>query len=730
MDNQPTILAVDDDPASLALLVRTLTQAGHLVRPADSGELALAAALAAPPDLVLLDIRMKGMSGLEVCRRFRAVGALSAIPIILLSAVAGSDEWAAGLRLGASDYIIKPFQTEELLSRVSTHLSLRRARSSVEQQGLLLQQANRHLQLELVVRRRAEEELRHTLDRAERSRLAVLSILEDQRQSEMRLREQTHLLSESQRVGHVGSWFWDLAGPVAWSEETYRIYGVSPDAFVPTAESMIALIHPDDRAAMQAWIAACMAQSGPAELEFRIVLPDGTIRYAMGRGGAVGGAGGRLAHIAGTVQDITERRLAEAERAQLESDFRQIQKMESVGRLAGGVAHDFNNMLAVILGRLDLAIKQVSPDAPLYADLIDIRDAAVRSAALTRQLLAFARKQTVAPRALDLNEVVTRMSKMLRSLIGENIDLKWLAHANLWPVNVDPAQIDQILTNLCLNARDAISSVGTITIETSNSALDAAFRTAHPGSVAGDHASLAVSDDGCGMDKEQLSRAFEPFFTTKAVGKGTGLGLSTVYGIVKQNGGYIDVQSEPNHGTTVRIYLPRYTGEAVVVLAAEAADDTAGALPRGGETILLVEDEPALLRLTTRMLEDQGYEVLAASTPGGAIEMARNGACRASLLITDVIMPEMNGQTLARHLLTICPRLKCLFVSGYPADVIARHGVLDEGTHLLEKPFSDAGLAAAVRRALDVESHESPWHDPALADTRTGSTGQRTSSPS
>ena len=707
MNRQSTVLAVDDDPASLALLVRTLTQAGHVVRPADSGELALAAAVANPPDLVLLDIRMKGMSGLEVCRRFRSIGALSAIPIILLSAVAGSEEWVTGLRLGASDYIIKPFQTEELLSRVSTHLSLRRARRSVEQQTLLLEQANKELELELVVRRRAEEELRQTIDRAERSRLAMLSILEDQKQAKARLREQTLLLSESQRVGHVGRWFSDVAGLNAWSDETYRIYGVSPDAFVPTAESMIALIHPDDRAGMQAWITACMAEERPGELEFRIVQPDGTIRYAMGRGGAVRNGGGTLVHIAGTVQDITDRRLAEAERARLESDFRQIQKMESVGRLAGGVAHDFNNMLAVILGRLELAIKRVSPDSPLHTDLIDIRDAAVRSAALTRQLLAFARKQTVAPRALDLNEVVTRMSKMLRSLIGENIDLRWLAHADLWPVNVDPAQIDQILTNLCLNARDAISSVGTITIETSNSPLDEAFCAAHPGSVAGDYASLAVSDDGCGMDKEQLSRAFEPFFTTKAVGKGTGLGLSTVYGIVKQNGGFIDIQSEPNHLTTVRIYLPRHIGQAADAPAAETATETAGAMPPGGETILLVEDEPALLRLTTRMLEDQGYTVLAASTPGAAIELARNEACRASLLITDVVMPEMNGQTLAKNLLSICPRLKCLFVSGYPADVIALHGVLVEGTHFLEKPFSDVRLAAAVRSALDFESRES-----------------------
>ncbi len=708
MDDEPTILAVDDDPASLALLVRTLTHAGHVVRQADSGELALAAAVAAPPDLVLLDIRLKGMSGLEVCRRFRSTGALSTIPIILLSAVAGSEEWVAGLRLGASDYIIKPFQTEELLSRVSTHLSLRRARSSVEQQGLLLQQANKQLQLELVVRRRADDELRHALDRAERSRLAMLSILEDQKQSEMRMREQTHLLSESQRVGHVGSWFWDLAGPAAWSEETYRIYGVSPDAFVPDTGSLLALIHPDDRAAMQTWIAACLADSNPSELEFRIVLPDGTIRYVMGRGGAARDSGGKVSHIAGTVQDISERRLAEAERARLESDFRQVQKMESVGRLAGGVAHDFNNMLAVILGRLELAIKQVSPDAPLYADLIDIRDAAVRSAALTRQLLAFARKQTVAPRALDLNEVVTQMSKMLRSLIGENVDLRWLAHADLWPVSMDPAQIDQILTNLCLNARDAISGFGTITIETSNRTLDEAFCAAHPGSIAGDYASLAVSDDGCGMDEAQLSRAFEPFFTTKAVGRGTGLGLSTVYGISKQNNGFIDVESEPNHGTTVRVYLPRHIGQAVGAPYAEAPAETAGALPRGGETVLLVEDEPALLRLTTRMLDDLGYIVLAASTPGGAIELARNGGCRASLLITDVIMPEMNGQTLAENLLSICPRLRCLFISGYPADVIARHGVLGEATHFLEKPFSDVGLAAAVRGALDFESRESP----------------------
>ena len=390
------------------------------------------------------------------------------------------------------------------------------------------------------------------------------------------------------------------------------------------------------------------------------------------------------------VEDITEK-------ISLEAQLQQAQKLESVGRLAGGVAHDFNNMLGVIIGHTDLAMSRVDPDRPLFADLQEIRKAAGRSAELTQQLLAFARKQTVAPKVLDLNETVEGMLRMLRRLIGEDIDLRWLPGARMWPVKVDPSQIDQILANLCINARDAIEDVGRITIETNITSFDQAYCADHPGFTPGDFVVLAVSDDGKGMDRETLKRIFEPFFTSKEIGRGTGLGLATVYGIVRQNEGFINVYSEPGSGTTFRIYLPRHCGEP-----AEAPKEVPPApAGRGNETILLVEDEPAILNLARMLLEGFGYRVLPAPTPGEAIRLAEEFAGKIHLLIADVVMPEMNGRELAANLTSRYPGLKRLFMSGYTADVIAHHGVLDEGVNFIQKPFSVQGLAAKVREVLD-----------------------------
>ncbi|MDO8836343.1 MAG: PAS domain S-box protein [Vicinamibacterales bacterium] len=399
------------------------------------------------------------------------------------------------------------------------------------------------------------------------------------------------------------------------------------------------------------------------------------------------------------IRDITVRRKAEADQATLEAQLQQAQKMESVGRLAGGVAHDFNNMLGVILGHVDLALEQVDPARSLHADLQKIRKAAMRSANLTRQLLAFARKQTVTPKVLDVNTTVASMLEMLKRLIGENIDLTWRPAADVWAIEADPSQIDQILANLCVNARDAISGVGKLTIETGNSTIDEHYCAIHAGCVPGEYVRFAVSDTGCGMDKETQAHLFEPFFTTKPTGEGTGLGLAMVYGAVKQNRGFINVYSEPNHGTTFTVYLPRHLGPAVQV----QADGAAKPALRGHETILLVEDEPLILTLTTRMLELRGYTVLAAGTPGQAMRVTREHVGGIHLLITDVVMPEMNGRVLAKNLLLLYPSLKRLFMSGYTADVIAHHGVLEEGVQFLQKPFSAEDLAAKVRDVLDAE---------------------------
>lgn len=415
---------------------------------------------------------------------------------------------------------------------------------------------------------------------------------------------------------------------------------------------------------------------------------DGTLYTEETTISPVRDASGRIVNYVAVKRDITEH-------LRLAAQFQQSQKMEAMGRLAGGVAHDFNNMLGVILGYAELALCQVDPAQPLHADLEEILKAANRSTEITRQLLAFDRKQTIIPVALDLNHTVESMLKMLRRLIGEDIDLGWLPEVGVCPIKMDPVQVDQILVNLCVNARDAIADVGKVTIETGNAVFDETYCADHAGFVAGEYVLLAVSDDGCGIDKEILDRIFEPFFTSKGVGQGTGLGLSTVYGTVKQNNGFINVYSEPGKGTTFRIYLPRYADQAVVTQREEAAEIP----PSHGETVLVLEDEAANLQMDKAMLERLGYRVLAAGTPGEAIRLAEKHSSEIQLLITDVVMPEMNGWDLAERLQSLYPSMKILFMSGYTANVIA-HRVLDEGVNFIQKPFSMKDLAIKVRDAV------------------------------
>jgi two-component system, cell cycle sensor histidine kinase and response regulator CckA len=397
-----------------------------------------------------------------------------------------------------------------------------------------------------------------------------------------------------------------------------------------------------------------------------------------------------------------ERREAEHEKVILQTQLMQAQKMESVGRLAGGVAHDFNNMLGVILGHVEMAEEQLNQTDPLLLDLLEIKKAATRSAGLTRQLLAFARKQTISPKVLDLNETVESLLKMLRRLIGEDIDLTWLPGAGLWPVKIDPTQVDQILANLTVNARDAIDGVGKIIIATANVVLDDDYCADNLGFLPGNYVLLTVRDDGCGIDEEIREHIFEPFFTTKEVGRGTGLGLATIYGIVKQNSGLINVYSEPGNGSTFRIFLPKHVGK---VLTANP-EQPAGVVQVGRETILLVEDEPSILRLGTRMLEQLGYHVLSAASPGEALQLAEEFTGNISLLLTDVIMPTMNGRDLAKRLLPLYPGMARMFMSGYTADVIAHHGVLDADVQFIQKPFSKTELSAKVREALQKKEQE------------------------
>ncbi len=404
-----------------------------------------------------------------------------------------------------------------------------------------------------------------------------------------------------------------------------------------------------------------------------------------------------VAGVTFTALDISELKQAEAERENLQAQLLQSQKIESIGRLAGGVAHDFNNMLTVILGHAELAIKNFEQSDPVHENLEIIIEAAYRSADLVRQLLAFARKQTVEPKILELNDYIANMLPMLMSLINENIDLVWKPGAELWLIRIDPSQVDQLVANLCVNARDAIDGVGKVTIETENITFDTDYCAVHTGFIPGEYVQLCVSDNGAGMDKEVLEHIFEPFFTTKGTGRGTGLGLAGVYGIVRQNNGFVNVYSEPGNGSSFKIYLPRFSGGQMKELFAKTSS-----VPHGnGELVLLVEDEVAILNVGKEMLERLGYRVLTAATPSEAIRLAHGHSDEIRLLITDVIMPEMNGRNLASVLVGMKPDLPCLFTSGYTANVIAHHGVLDNGIHFIQKPFSSKDLALAVWKILN-----------------------------
>ena len=532
--------------------------------------------------------------------------------------------------------------------------------------------------------------------------IGVLGIARDmtkRKQAEEFLKETERKLLEAQKMANLGFWVWDIhSGEVEWSDEVYNIFQLDPNGFTPQIDSIQALSPwPEEHQRDEELIRKAIENREPGAYEQKFLFPDGTIGYYYSTFQGIYDDQGNLTAIKGTVQGITEKKRAEEEQKRIKEQLQQAQKLESIGRLAGGVAHDFNNMLSIILGNTEMILDDLDSSNPVISYLHEIHKAAERSTNLTRQLLAFARKQTISPKVLDLNETIEGMLKMLRRLIGENIDLVWLPKINLWPIRLDPSQGDQILANLCVNAKDSIKNVGKVTIETDNVSFDNDYCCEHDGFKPGDYVMTALSDNGCGMDKEILDNLFEPFFTTKGVGEGTGLGLATVYGIVKQNSGFINVYSEPDKGTTFRIYFPRY-GENILpkqMPNAKKADAS------GCETILLVEDEEAILSMTKMMLERLGYSVIVSSNPMEALKTGKSHAKQIHLLITDVVMPGMNGRELSKEMYKHFPDLKCLFMSGYTANVIAHHGVLDDGMQFIQKPFSRQDLATKVRKVLD-----------------------------
>jgi signal transduction histidine kinase len=394
--------------------------------------------------------------------------------------------------------------------------------------------------------------------------------------------------------------------------------------------------------------------------------------------------------------DITENKRSHAALARTEEQFRQAQKMEAVGRLAGGIAHDFNNVLSVILSYSEMISGDLKPEEPLRADIEEIRMAAVRASDLTRHLLAFSRQQVLEAKVLNLGQSVAGMEKMLRRLLGADIDLTLLCASGLWNIKADPGQIEQVLMNLAVNARDAMPEGGKLTIETANVELDDEYARAHVEVGAGSYVMLAVSDTGDGIDKMTQARIFEPFFTTKDKGKGTGLGLATVFGIVRQSGGHVWVYSEPGKGATFKIYFPRVSGNAEVRSSERPAPDSV----RGSETILLVEDDDQVRALARNILRRNGYVVLVASNGGEAFLLCEQHGSRIHLLLTDVVLPLMSGRQIAERLASLRPEMKVLFMSGYTDDAVLQHGILDSGVAYLQKPLTPTSLTRKVRQVL------------------------------
>ena len=498
-------------------------------------------------------------------------------------------------------------------------------------------------------------------------------------------------LEEAQRIAHVGSWTLDpVTGDATWSTEMYRILGLDP-AGPPVGFAEIArLFAPESVVRVSQAVARATASGAPWHLDLEIVRPDGTHGWVASNGIAERSPTGAVMRIRGTMQDITEQH-------RLEDQLRQAQRLEAVGQLAGGIAHDFNNLLTAIRGYAELLQRSLPASDANRADAEQILLAADRAASLTRQLLAFGRRQVLQPRVLDPADVVAGVAPMLRRLLGEHIELVTHAAPDGGRVEVDPSQFEQVVVNLAVNARDAMPDGGTLTIETSNVELDADYVAVHPEVSPGPYLALTVSDTGTGMDEATKARIFEPFFTTKEQGKGTGMGLATVYGIVKQSGGSIYVYSEPDRGSSFKIYLPRIEEE----VAADAGADAPAAAPTGSETILLVEDNEAVRAFATRVLAQQGYVVIQAAQGVEALALAEAGGDMIDLLLTDVIMPGLQGHELAEQLAARQPGLRVLYISGFTENSVIRHGVVDQGIAFLPKPFTAEALSRAVRQALD-----------------------------
>jgi len=690
------ILVVEDSPTQAEALRGLLADAGYQVALASSGEDGLAQFDAGEFDVVISDIIMPGaVDGYALCRRIKA-GKRRETPVVLLTSLSDPLDIISGLECGADNFFSKSLEPVLLLDRLKLLLTTRETRARGKlRMGVQVFFMGREFTI--------TSEREQILD-------LLISTFEDavRQNRELRQREEELNAAKEELAQYAGSLEDRLRSVLnsvpdvlfSMSRDGGQVHYISPAAaqvFGYGAEEVRAdtdvwyrRVSPEDEASVRASLELAVATGKSQTVEYRFRHRDESVRGIQTTFVPVSDGSGVVSRVDGISRDVTQQR-------RLEEQFRQAQKMEAVGQLAGGVAHDFNNLLTVITSYGDLLLSDLEATDPRRKDVEEIRKAALGAAGLTRQLLAFSRQQVLEPRVLELNAIVSSAEKMLQRLIGEDIGLVTVLAPDLGAVKADPGQLEQVIMNLAVNARDAMPEGGKLTLETANMELDATYTAEHTPVRPGAYVVLSVSDTGVGMDEQTKRRIFEPFFTTKEQGKGTGLGLATVYGIVKQSGGFIWVYSEVGHGTTFKVYFPRVDEPADV--AQRAA--TLPASVRGTETVLLAEDAAALRAVARRVLERGGYTVLEAPSGKTALDLAVEHDGRIHLLITDVIMPEMSGRQLAERLKEQRPELKVLFVSGYTDDSIIRHGILEPGIAFLQKPFSPEVLARKVREVLD-----------------------------
>ena len=653
------ILVVDDSRDSLQLLSRILSAEGYRVRLAVNGELALDSIRARQPDLVLLDVRLPDINGFEVCRRLKEDENTRNIPVLFITVLDSVEDKVKGFEAGGIDYIVKPFQQAEVLARVNTHVCLSRMCNKLEQlveeRTRELEKINRQLQEEIASRKQAEAEKQLLFEAINQSSETVVIT--------------------------------DPDGNIVFVNPAFeRRTGYSKEEVIGRNPRLLKSGHHDQEFYEQLWSTILGGETWQGE--FINKKKDGSLFIEKASISPVFDPSGKISNFIAVKLDITEQR-------HLEEQLRHAQKMESVGRLAGGVAHDYNNTLQIILGYLQLLLLRDDLPDDVSHHLKQIQTAAEHASKITGQLLAFSRRQTVCPKVLDLNDLLSRgILPMLEQLIGEDIELAFLPKANPATIEIDPGQVQQLVSNLVINARDAMPQGGKLTIQTANAVLDEQYCKEHPGARPGEYVVMTVTDTGCGIDPEIMPYIFEPFFTTKDRHKGTGLGLPSVYGIVKQGGGYITVKSEPGTGTTFKIYFPLHEESDDFCLASEEQEAVKGDI--SSLRILLVEDNEMVRDLTKEMLELLGHCVVAADDPANALDMARQ-MDHIDLLLTDIVMPGMSGKQLFEKIRDIFPNVKVLFMSGYTCDVIARHGVVEKGVNFIQKPFSMKKLAEKIK---------------------------------